>query len=37
MGTWIAGLLGLPDVGGRSFPIVWPVIGSALFVAVLAI
>jgi uncharacterized membrane protein YeaQ/YmgE (transglycosylase-associated protein family) len=41
VGTWIAGLLGLPEVfainvGGRSFPIVWSVIGSALFVAVLA-
>lgn len=42
LGTWIAGLLGLPEifainVGGRSFPIVWSVIGSALFVAVLAL
>jgi uncharacterized membrane protein YeaQ/YmgE (transglycosylase-associated protein family) len=41
VGTWIAGLLGLPEVfainvGGRAFPIVWSVIGSALFVAVLA-
>ena len=41
IGTWIAGLLGLPEVfavnvGGRAFPIVWSVIGSALFVAVLA-
>lgn len=42
LGTWIAGLLGLPEVfainvGGRSFPIVWSVIGSALFVAFLAL
>jgi uncharacterized membrane protein YeaQ/YmgE (transglycosylase-associated protein family) len=42
IGSWIAGLLGLPEVfainvGGRSFPIVWSVIGSALFVAVLAL
>jgi len=42
VGTWIAGLLGLPEVfainvGGRSFPIVWSVIGSALFVAVLGL
>lgn len=42
LGTWIAGLLGLPEifavnVGGRTFPIVWSVIGSALFVAVLAL
>ena len=41
IGTWIAGLLGLPEifainVGGRAFPIVWSVIGSALFVAILA-
>lgn len=42
IGTWIAGLLGLPEVfainvGGRAFPIVWSVIGSALFVAALAL
>ena len=42
IGTWIAGLVGLPEifaitVGGRSFPIVWSVIGSALFVALLAL
>lgn len=42
IGSWIAGALGLPEifavnVGGRSFPIVWSVIGSALFVAVLAL
>lgn len=42
LGTWMAGLLGLPEIfaislGGRSFPIVWSVIGSALFVAALAL
>lgn len=42
LGSWIAGLLGLPEifavnVGGRAFPIVWSVIGSALFVAVLSL
>lgn len=42
LGTWIAGSLGLPEifavnVGGRAFPIVWSVIGSALFVAVLSL
>jgi uncharacterized membrane protein YeaQ/YmgE (transglycosylase-associated protein family) len=42
IGTWLAGNLGLPEVfainvGGRSFPIVWSVIGSALFVALLAL
>jgi uncharacterized membrane protein YeaQ/YmgE (transglycosylase-associated protein family) len=42
IGTWIAGTLGLPEIfainiAGRSFPIVWSVIGSALFVALLAL
>lgn len=42
IGSWIAGALGLPEVfainvGGRAFPVVWSVIGSALFVAVLAL
>jgi len=42
IGTWIAGALGLPEffavnVGGRTFPIVWSVLGSALFVVVLAL
>lgn len=42
IGTWLAGALGLPEVfainvAGRTFPIVWSVIGSALFVAVLAL
>jgi uncharacterized membrane protein YeaQ/YmgE (transglycosylase-associated protein family) len=42
IGTWIAGLLGLPEVfavnvGGRAFPIVWSVLGSAVFVGLLAL
>jgi uncharacterized membrane protein YeaQ/YmgE (transglycosylase-associated protein family) len=42
IGTWIAGALGLPEVfainvGGRAFPVVWSVIGSALFVGLLAL
>ncbi len=42
IGTWLARSLGLPEifavnVGGRAFPIVWSVIGSALFVALLAL
>lgn len=42
IGTWLASSLGLPEffsinVAGRAFPIVWSVIGSALFVAILAI
>ena len=40
LGTWIAGKLGLPEllaipVGGVHFPIVWSIIGAALFVAVI--
>ena len=42
LGTWIAGDMHLPDyfavnVGGKSFPIVWSIIGAALFVAVLSL
>ena len=42
IGSWIAGALGLPEVfainvGGRAFPVVWSVLGSALFVALLAL
>ena len=42
LGMWIAGLLKLPEifainVGGRSFPIVWSIIGSTLFVALLSL
>ena len=40
LGSWLAGLLGFPSllvitVGGEPFPIVWSVLGAALFVAVL--
>ena len=40
LGTWIAGKLGLPEliaipVGGMNFPIIWSIIGAALFVAVI--
>jgi uncharacterized membrane protein YeaQ/YmgE (transglycosylase-associated protein family) len=40
LGTWLAGKLGLPElwnvqVGGMNFPIIWSIIGSALFVALI--
>ena len=40
LGTWIARFLGLPEIfalniGGSSFPIIWSIIGGALFSAVL--
>jgi hypothetical protein len=39
---WLARLLGLPElipvvIGGTSFPIIWSIIGSALFVAVITL
>jgi uncharacterized membrane protein YeaQ/YmgE (transglycosylase-associated protein family) len=42
IGMWIARNLGLPEplpvvVGGRVFPVVWSVVGSALFVAVIGL
>lgn len=42
LGMWIARLMGLPEmfpvrIGGTSFPIVWSIIGSAVFVAVLTL
>ena len=42
LGSWIAHAAHLPEilsvhVAGESFPVVWSVIGSALFVAVLGI
>jgi uncharacterized membrane protein YeaQ/YmgE (transglycosylase-associated protein family) len=41
LGTWIARTLKLPEyielmIGDQPFPIVWSIIGSALFVALLA-
>ena len=40
LGLWLARLLGLPElltvlVGDRGFPVIWSIIGAALFVAVL--
>jgi uncharacterized membrane protein YeaQ/YmgE (transglycosylase-associated protein family) len=40
LGSWLARQLHLPEllrirVGGESFPVIWSIIGSALFVAVL--
>ena len=40
LGTWLAGMLHLPElvsipVGGTNFPVVWSIIGAALFVALI--
>jgi len=42
LGAWIAGEFALPamfviEVGGQPFPVVWAIIGSALFSAVLGV
>ena len=42
LGMWVARQLGLPEpfpveVGGRVFPVVWSIVGSALFVAVIGL
>lgn len=42
IGMWIARKLGLPElfainIGGTKFPIIWSIIGSALFVAVISL
>lgn len=42
IGTWLARLTGLPELlaiqlGGQSFPIIWSIIGAALFTAVLSL
>jgi uncharacterized membrane protein YeaQ/YmgE (transglycosylase-associated protein family) len=42
LGMWLARSLGLPElfsiqIGTTSFPIIWSIIGSALFVAVIAL
>ena len=42
LGMWIARMMGLPElfpvqIGGTSFPIVWSIIGSALFVALITL
>lgn len=42
VGMWLQRQMGLPEpfpvrIGGTSFPIVWSIIGSALFVAVISL
>ena len=42
LGLWLARLMQLPElfpvrIGTTSFPIIWSIVGSALFVAVLAL
>lgn len=42
LGMWVAGALGLSEVfavniGGQTFPIIWSIIGSALFVAIISL
>jgi uncharacterized membrane protein YeaQ/YmgE (transglycosylase-associated protein family) len=42
IGMWLARLFGLPElipvvIGGTSFPIIWSIIGSTLFVAVITL
>jgi uncharacterized membrane protein YeaQ/YmgE (transglycosylase-associated protein family) len=40
LGPWVAGKLGLPEpfmvtIGGQPFPVLWSIIGAALFVALI--
>jgi uncharacterized membrane protein YeaQ/YmgE (transglycosylase-associated protein family) len=42
LGLWIAGKMGLPPIfaitiEGKSFPVVWAIIGSALFTLIMAL
>ncbi len=42
IGLWIAGRMGLPDfftiqVEGKPFPIIWAIIGSAIFTFIIAL
>jgi uncharacterized membrane protein YeaQ/YmgE (transglycosylase-associated protein family) len=42
LGTWLARSLGLPELlaipaGGMNFPIIWSIIGAALFVALIGL
>jgi uncharacterized membrane protein YeaQ/YmgE (transglycosylase-associated protein family) len=42
LGVWLSRQLGLPEllvvrVGGEAFPVLWSIIGSALFAAVLGL
>ncbi len=40
LGPWVAGKLGLPEpfmvnIGGTQFPVLWSILGAALFVALI--
>lgn len=42
LGMWMADKMGLPElfslnIGGTNFPIIWSIIGSALFVALVSL
>lgn len=42
LGLWVAGKMGLPrlfeiDIQGKSFPVLWAIIGSALFTLIMAL
>ena len=42
LGIWLARLMALPEIftlsiGGTAFPIIWAILGSALFVAVISL
>jgi uncharacterized membrane protein YeaQ/YmgE (transglycosylase-associated protein family) len=42
IGVWLARQTGMPEIyslhiGGQAFPVVWSIIGSALFVAVIGL
>lgn len=42
IGLWMAGKFGLPEmlaikIGGKNFPIIWAVIGSAIFTLIVAL
>jgi uncharacterized membrane protein YeaQ/YmgE (transglycosylase-associated protein family) len=42
LGTWLARLLALPElftvrIGDQAFPIIWSIIGAAIFVALLGL
>ena len=42
LGTWLARAIGLPEllminIGGQPFPIVWSIVGAAIFTAIIAL
>lgn len=42
IGMWLARQMGMPElfalhIGGQSFPVIWSIIGSALFVAIIGL